>query len=71
MWIRLLSRHGNSTTVTMPSAILQDLEWNQGDFVRVTVKGKNDVRIERVDVSKLSDRQIRLTAPLRRIKYGK
>lgn len=55
----------------MPSAILQDLEWNQGDFVRVTVKGKNDVRIERVDVSKLSDRQIRLTAPLRRIKYGK
>lgn len=71
MWLRLISRHGNSGTVTIPSAIRQALGWGVGDFVRIEMGEKESVIMRRVDVKTLSDKQKGAMTPLQRINYGR
>jgi antitoxin component of MazEF toxin-antitoxin module len=48
-----LTRNGNATTITVPRAIVDHLQWSPGEHVAIQVNANHTITVVRLDVPAL------------------
>lgn len=60
MWVRIISRRGDSDMVVLPAPAIRALGWNRGDYIYIRVVGDNRVELKRFDPVEVPDNVIDL-----------
>ena len=63
MWIRKISRAGQTNMLILPPPMLRALGWFRGDHLSLAVVGEGTVVIQKVPESKLTDQIIAAAKP--------
>lgn len=60
MWLRLITKIGNSKHIVLPTMALRSLGWDRGDWLQVSVVGANKILLEKLELARLTDESIRI-----------
>jgi len=69
MWLRILSKIGNSNCVVLPIQLLRGTGWKRGDYLQISVLEINKILLEKVDITKIPDELLKAVKELPTIKY--